>query len=147
MNLAKAKNKQTGNLGETIAAKYLTNKGFTIVERNYWRKWGELDLVARAPVSLSLGSVLGETTGKIHFVEVKSVSYETRVELEEAFSWGTWRPEEQVHQFKLHQIHKALETWIAEHNYEGDWQIDVVAVRLVPNARYASVKHIENVVN
>jgi putative endonuclease len=135
MNPTKAKNKQTGNLGETIAAKYLISKGFTIIERNYWRKWGELDLVARG------------TTGKVHFVEVKAVSYETKVELEEAVSWGTWRPEEQVHQFKLHQIHKALETWIDEHNYEGDWQVDVIAVRLVPRERYASVKHIENVVS
>ncbi len=135
MNPTKANNKQTGNLGETIAAKYLTNKAFTIIERNYWRKWGELDLVAR------------ETNGKVHFVEVKTVSYETRVELEEAVSWNSWRPEEQVHQFKLHQIHKALETWIADNNYEGDWQVDVIAVRLVPRERYASVKHIENVVN
>jgi len=135
MTSTKENNKETGKLGEDIAAKYLINKGFEIIERNYWRKWGELDLVAR------------ETSGRIHFVEVKAVSYETRVELEEAVSWGTWRPEEQVHQFKLHQIHKALETWINNHNYEGDWQVDVITVRLVPRERYASVKHIENVVN
>ena len=131
---AKLSSKEVGILGEAIAANYLVKtKQFQVIDRNYWRKWGELDLVTR------------ETSGKIHFVEVKSVSYETRVALEEAVLWGTWRPEEQVHQFKLRQIHKALETWIADNNYEGDWQIDVAAVRIVPRERFAMVKLIENV--
>jgi putative endonuclease len=147
MKRSKQQNKVIGQLGETIASKFLVNKGFTIIERNYWRKWGELDLVARATVSLSQGSVLGDTPGKVHFVEVKTVSYETKHDLEEAVSRGTWRPEEQVHQFKLHQIHKALETWIADHKYAGDWQIDVITVRVVPRERFATVKHIENITN
>lgn len=131
----KSKTKEIGDLGEAIAVKYLVNKGFSILEQNYWRKWGELDIVAR------------ETNGMVHFVEVKTVSYETKALLEEAVSRGTWKPEEQVHQFKLHQIYKALETWIADKQYKGDWQIDVVAVRVVPRERFASVKYIENIVN
>lgn len=147
MTSKKINNRKIGNLGEAIAAKYLENRGFTILERNYWRKWGELDIVAHESVSLAQDSVLGGTHAKIHFVEVKTVSYETRSLLEEAVSRGTWEPEEQVHQFKLHQIYKALETWIADKQYNGDWQIDIVAVRVVPRERFATVKYIENVVN
>jgi putative endonuclease len=133
MTNKKEQNKQVGDWGEQIAVNYLKNKGFSIIERNYWRKWGELDIVAKS----------GEV---VHFVEVKTVSHETKQQLREAVTRGTWRPEEQVHQFKLHQIHKALETWIADHNYDGDWQIDVIAVRIVPRETYATVKFIENIV-
>lgn len=126
--------KEIGNLGEQIAAKYLIKQGFTIIETNYWRKWGELDVVA-------------SKNGKVHFVEVKTASYDTKEKLEYAVTHQTWRPEEQVHQFKLRQIGKALETWIADNKYEGDWQIDVVAVRVVPRETFATVKYIENITN
>lgn len=127
-------NKQIGDWGEEIAANYLKKKGFTILERNYWRKWGELDIVAKK-------------SNQVHFVEVKTVSHETKSDLVAAVARGTWRPEEQVHQFKLGQISKALETWIIDHNYDGDWQIDVIAVRVVPRETYATVKYIENIVS
>jgi len=129
----KKANKETGDLGEKIACNYLKNKGFSIIERNYWRKWGELDIVSRG------------TGGKVHFIEVKSVSHGTKEELDREVTRATWRPEEQVHQFKLHQIHKAVETWLSDHNYMGDWQIDVIAVRLVPREKHAVVKYIENI--
>ena len=129
----KKRNREIGNLGETIACDFLKNKGFSILERNYWRKWGELDIVAR------------ETSGKVHFIEVKTVSHETKADLDREVTRATWRPEEQVHQFKLHQIHKAVETWLAEHNYQDDWQIDVIAVRVVPHEKHGVVKYIENI--
>lgn len=125
--------KEVGRIGEQVAADYLKSRGYRVVERNYWRKWGEIDIVAQK----------GEI---IHFVEVKTVSHETKDALLQAVSHETWRPEEQVHQFKLHQIHKALETWIADNEYEGDWQIDVLAIRIVPRETYASVRFIENIV-
>ncbi len=139
MTEIKKNTRKVGDLGEKIAVNYLKRKGFVILETNYWRKWGELDIIA-------------QKDDLIHFVEVKSVSYETKEKLQysvthlSAQAGGTWRPEEQVHQFKLHQISKALETWIAENNYEGDWQIDVIAVRIVPRETYATVKCIENIV-
>ena len=81
----------------------------------------------------------------MHFIEVKSVSYETKKMLEWAVTHETWRPEELVHDFKLNQIRKTLDTWVMEHNWVGDVQIDVLAVRMVPREKYALVKHISNV--
>lgn len=123
----------TGNIGEEVAQGYLIKNGFIILETNYWRKWGELDIVARKD-------------NKVHFVEVKTVSHETKEALEYAVSCGTWRPEEQVHRFKLHQIHKALQTWIFDNKYKGDFQIDVLAVRIVPRETFATVKYIANII-
>lgn len=37
---------KTGRLGEDIACKYLFSKGFQIVECNYTKKWGGIDIVA-----------------------------------------------------------------------------------------------------
>jgi putative endonuclease len=122
-----------GNLGESVAARYLQDKGYDIVERNYWKKWGEIDIVCKRH-------------DRIHFVEVKSVSYETKELLEYAVTHETWRPEEQVHAFKMRQIQKAAETWISEHSYAGDVQVDVIAVRLVPRETFATVNLIENVI-
>lgn len=124
--------KEIGKLGERIASQYLTNTGFNIIETNYWKKWGEIDIVAKKD-------------GVVHFVEVKSVSYETQEKLAYSVSHETWQPEELVHRFKLHQIVKALETWISENSYEGEWLIDVMAVRIVPRETFATVKHLEHI--
>jgi putative endonuclease len=124
--------KKTGDLGETIAAMFLMKQGYTILETNYLRKWGEIDLIA-------------EKDRIVHFVEVKSVSYETKQELTYAVTHETWRPEELVHKFKLHQIEKALHTWVSDNKYLGDWVIDVAAVRIVPRETFATVQFIEHV--
>lgn len=129
----KTNNKTIGDLGESIACKYLVSKGYSIIERNYRKPWAEIDIICRR----------GE---QIHFVEVKTVSYETRVKLERAVTHETWRPEEQVHAFKLKQISKGVEVWIMENNYSGDFQIDVIAIRVVPRETYATVKFIENTI-
>jgi len=125
---------KVGQIGEDVAAKYLKNKGFKILDRNYRRKWAEIDIVARG------------TDDKVHFVEVKTVSYETRDILERMVTRETWRPEEMVHARKLRQIHKGVESWLADHNYQGGFQIDVLAIRLAMQERIASINHIENVI-
>lgn len=40
---------ELGQKGEDLACVYLVEKGFKILERNYRRKWGEIDIVAVAP--------------------------------------------------------------------------------------------------
>lgn len=132
-NEKRGEKNQIGAYGEEIAAKYLKNKGFSILDRNYLKKWGEIDLVARG-------------TNGIHFVEVKTVSHETKSALQAAVSRGTWRPEENAHPQKLRRLHRAIETWISEQSYEGDWQIDVIAVRVVPREKYATAKYLPNII-
>lgn len=131
------KRNKVGAYGEEITCSYLKRKGFMIIEQNYLKKWGEIDVVAR------------ETTDiieKIHFVEVKTVSYETKAQLQAAVSHGTWRPEENVHYSKIQKLNRAIESWISENRYHGEWQIDVAAVRIVPREKYATVKYLENII-
>jgi putative endonuclease len=129
----KSNNKKIGNLGESICAQHYLNKGFKLVEMNYSKKWGEIDVIVKKDEI-------------IHFIEVKSVSYETKADLEWAVTHGTWRPEEKVHHYKLKKISRSIETWVDEHDWQGDFQIDIASVRVVPRETYATVKIIENVI-
>jgi putative endonuclease len=128
---------KTGAYGEDISARYLKNMGFTIIDKNYLKKWGEIDIVAR-------GTAGSEQI--IRFIEVKTVSYETKSDLQEAISRGTWRPEENVHYKKIQRMNRAIESWVMENKYEGDWEIDVITVRVVPREKFATVKYLPNIV-
>jgi len=129
-----AKHNEIGRIGEDIAAQWLKKKQFEIVEQNYLKKYGEIDIVAR------------ETDGKIHFIEVKTVSYETKQKLDWAVSHETWRPEENVHSDKIARFKRVIETWILENNLKSEWVIDIITVRVVPREKFARVKLIGNVI-
>ncbi len=129
----KLKNKETGSQGELLTAKYLKNLGYSILGMNYRKQWGEIDVIAKKD-------------DRVHFIEVKTVSYETKHDLETAVLRGTYRPEENVHQYKLKKLARAIETWLLEYKWQGDWQIDVAAVRIVPRETYATMDMIYNIV-
>lgn len=131
---SKAENSKTGSLGEKIATKYLKDRGFTILCCNYRKKYGEIDIIAQA-----------RETETIRFIEVKTVSHETKQALEHAVTHETWKPEELVHRFKLIQIRKTAEAWIMEQNWKGKVQVDVIAIRIISNEKYACVNFIENI--
>lgn len=129
-----AKHNEIGEIGEDIAVKWCLNHGFNVLERNYLKKYGEIDIVAR------------ETGNVVHFIEVKTVSYETRADLEIAVSRGTWRPEENVHAHKQLRLSRTIQAWIFENKYDGKWQIDIVTVRIVPREKYARVMFMDNII-
>ena len=52
---------QTGKIGEDLATKYLESLGYTIVERNFVAKQGEIDIVAK-----------DNSKGELVFIEVKT---------------------------------------------------------------------------
>lgn len=127
------KNNLVGGIGETIAANWLETQGFSIVEKNYLKKWGEIDIVAHE-------------TANYHFVEVKTVTYETKEALEWAVTHETWRPEDNVHKAKVERLARTIETWIHQHGYTGNWILDVVIVRIVPRDKFATVKMLHNII-
>jgi Holliday junction resolvase-like predicted endonuclease len=69
--MAKTAKRQTGDIGEEVACKYLENKGFSVMERNYLRKWGEIDIIAQKDIN---------GAKRLYFIEVKTVSRESSVE-------------------------------------------------------------------
>ncbi len=125
-------NQKTGKLGEDIACKYLEGKGFIIKDRNYTKKWGEIDIVA-------------QKGNEIYFIEVKAVTCVTFDFLEH--SNGRIRPEENMHPWKMKRLRRTVETYLI-HNRIGNtpWRFDLALVYLNMTERTARVKMIENII-
>ncbi len=119
-----SKNQKIGELGEDIATKYLINKGFSILERNYTRKYGEIDVSC-------------ENNGILHFIEVKSVTREI-VDI---------RPEDNMHPKKIERLYRTIQTYLAEKGLsDKEWQLDLLCIYLDTVNRKAKVKMLENIV-
>ena len=106
--------KRVGRSGEDIACQFIERKGYKVLERNYRRKWGEMDIVA----------VRGES---VRFVEVKAVSRESR----------DYRPEELVHRAKLRKLARTAALYMEEKKDDREYQIDVVGVIMNEATRMA----------
>lgn len=105
----------TGNLGEDIACQFLERKGFLLLERNYRKPWGEVDIIA----------IKDEI---VRFIEVKAVSREPSQGISREI--GEYRPEEMVHEQKLRKISKVADFYMNNKKDPRDYQIDVVGVIL-----------------
>jgi putative endonuclease len=122
--------KEVGRMGESIAAQFLERKGFTIIERNYRKPWGEIDLIA-------------EKGGAVRFVEVKTLSRENIPDVSRELSG--YRPEEQVHPAKLRKIARTAELYMNGKGDDREYQIDVVGVFLNMHTRQARCRLFEQV--
>lgn len=124
--------RKLGDIGENIACGFLEKKGFTIMERNYLKKWGEIDIVARK----------GEI---IHFIEVKSVSYATLTNVSHGTEGG-FRPEDNMHPWKLQRLARTLQSYLLEKKLDNDFQLDLVTVKIDMATHRARVEIVENIV-
>lgn len=151
---------KTGRLGEELAGRFLMKRGYKIVDRNYRRPWGELDIVA-------------EKKGKIHFVEVKSVSGHidtsgrfisqkgtTPKSVTRETLWGkaldhiksekkkdNFRAEDNVSTEKIKRLGRIIQTYLS-HKYvsdETEWQCDVATVLVDVERKTARINIIEDI--
>jgi putative endonuclease len=131
------KKRAFGDLGEELAAKYLKSKGYIVICRNYWKPYGEIDLVA-------------SKQGIIHFIEVKTVSREIKIEgytgNKETVSrvTGGWNPAERVDSRKLKRLERVIAAYQIERNLEMDWQLDVALVYIDEKTKKAKIEIIES---
>ena len=67
-------NLSLGKLGERISSEYLQRKGYKIIEMNFHKRWGEIDIVAIDPKASPAPERYGVSEGKdvLVFVEVKT---------------------------------------------------------------------------
>jgi putative endonuclease len=113
-------NRTLGERGEAIAAAYLQGQRFTIIERNFRCKGGEVDIIARE----------GKT---LVFVEVKT---------RRTLSFGP--PQMALTPFKQRQISKAALTWLAKKKQFGaSARFDVIAI-VAPDHQVPQIEHFRN---
>ena len=122
--------KRTGATGECVAVEFLRRKGFEILEKNYRKPWGEIDIVA-------------VKSGTVRFVDVKSVSCASLDDVTREIN--DHRPEEMVHAQKLKKVARTAEMYMNAHNDQRDFQIDVVGVFLDLAKRKARCRLFEQV--
>lgn len=122
--------RQKGNMGESIACNYLQERGFTIICRNYQKKWGEIDII-------------GEKDNLLHFFEVKSVTARLGDD-----PTNSHRPEENVHALKIRHIRRVIETYLwEEHVPESkEFQVHVISVSIDNETNTSKVEMIENII-
>lgn len=101
------KQHEIGKLGEDLAIKYLINNNYSIIEKNFMCKQGEIDIIA-----------FGENY--LVFIEVK-----TRSNL----SYG--KPSDSVNNIKQKHMYKSAKYYICLHNLEDYFiRFDVIEVYL-----------------
>jgi len=112
-----------GKLGEDIAVKYLEKHGYKILDRNYRKPWGEIDIVA-------------QQSDELVFIEVKTQNKEFE-----------WRPEENITRHKKHQLSRIVTTYLKSNKVPEDqnWRVDVLAITLDFKIKNAQIEHIQNI--
>ena len=124
--------RKLGDIGENVACDFLEKRGFEIVERNYLRKWGEIDIITKK-------------SNIIHFVEVKSVSRVTLNNVSRGTN-GEFRAEDNMHPWKLKRLSRVVQTYLLERKLDCDWQLDLITVKIDQKNRKARVEMIEKVI-
>lgn len=127
---------QTGRIGELVAADYLRDRGYTVIDRNARLGRGELDIVASAPRtrrSRPGPPITGDRV--LVFVEVKTARAGRFA--------GPVSPTHAVDPRKCAQVRRLGRRWLAE-NPGGGWaevRFDVIGVTL--GGAEPEVEHIE----
>ena len=98
--------RKLGQWGEKQASGYLEARGCQVVTTNWRCAAGEVDLVVRDGDWLA-------------FVEVRA---------RRGQAYGT--PEESITATKLARMAAVAESYVYEHEWEGDWRLDVVAIQV-----------------
>ncbi|MEK7548926.1 MAG: YraN family protein [Patescibacteria group bacterium] len=118
---------EIGQFGENIACEYLIKQGYKIIERNFRQKWGEIDIIARAPDKTLV------------FVEVKtvqSVGQQTNVSAEDQLTGA-----------KLQKLQRTASLYAGHNqelvNNEKGWRIDLLALTIKEGD--CAVKYYENI--
>jgi len=136
-----------GEIGENIAVRFLMKHNFSILDRNYTKKWGELDIVA-------------EKNEKLYFIEVKSVSRDLSTNntgtlntfIPKSFNASDerygYRPEDNMHPWKMKRISRTIQTYLLNKKVpeEKEWQVDLLVVYLDIKNKKSRVKVVEDLI-
>ena len=114
---------ELGRWGEALAADYLTEKGYSIINQNYRSSYGEIDLIARHQNSLV-------------FVEVKTRPSD---------AYGL--PEASVTARKRDHLIASAQAYLHKYlNPNIEWRIDVIAIRKLKTKPTLEIIHFENAI-
>lgn len=122
-----------GEIGENVAAKFLMKHNFSILDRNYTKKWGEIDIVA-------------EKEGRLYFIEVKSVSRPDLKSVSQE-TFDQYNPEDNMHPWKLKRMARTIQTYLLSKKLDDrEWQVDLLVVFLNLKDKSAKIKVVKDII-
>lgn len=114
--------KSLGNQGEIKAIKFLRGKSYRILDKNYRKRTGEIDIIAFDP-----------NFNEYVFIEVK-----TRRSLKFGY------PEESVDENKMLKLIETAENWLLENEkFDVEWRVDIISIEW--KNKKEQIKHIQNI--
>ncbi|NMC51398.1 YraN family protein [Candidatus Kuenenbacteria bacterium] len=116
-------NREKGRRGEELAEKYLQENNYKVVEKNYYTRWGEIDIIAR-----------DRKTEELVFVEVK---------MRNSVACGL--PEESVTEGKLEKLEMTAEVYRQEKAEDGRYRFDCLAIEGRGNNKDFRITHYKNI--
>lgn len=112
-------NKDLGKFGESVAALYFKNKGYEILDRNFYCRYGEIDIVAIKD-------------GKLFFIEVKTRTNLVFGEIENSIS-----------DFKLNRLKNSIESYLEKNKIDCDYFLIFSFVFFDKKNKKAKIKIVE----
>lgn len=94
--------KEKGNLAEDKACIFLSENNFNIIERNFYSRFGEIDIIA-------------VKNNALHFIEVKSgLNYESAIQ--------------NITPKKLNKFTKTVDIYLKKNSLDVDFMIDAIII-------------------
>ncbi len=115
------KQRQTGEIGEKAALKYLQKRGYLLLERNWRHRRFEIDLILYKEKQLV-------------FAEVKTRTFHPRFPLELP---GISEPQQ-------NRIFEAALAYAEQHQHQGQIRFDLVTVLLAIDGYLLEIEHLPN---
>jgi len=115
-----------GSFGEDKATAYLQNSHYQIIQRNFQRKWGEIDIIAK-----------DKKTKELVFVEVKT----RQLNCDHSLS-----PEEALTSKKVRRLKRVFLSYLNQYNLEDKpWRFDFIAIEIDSFENKPIIRHYEDI--
>ena len=124
---------ETGKIGEDLACRFLRDQGYRIIDRNFKRTFGELDIICQDP------------DRTLVFVEVKTMKpfYNSAGNLVDP----QLKPEDQMSRSKFLKTAKIAAAYAASNKNliqdDRGWRIDLVAISI--ESKNTDIRHYKNI--
>ncbi len=119
------KTSSIGKLGERIAFLYIKQRKYKVIDKNFRRPWGEIDIISKSP------------DNELSFMEVKSSVFA-------GTNFPT--PEDHMDNGKIKRLRKICEYFANRFTNLSDngWKIDFISVRM-PKEKYSLMSKLPDV--
>ena len=128
--MTKLSHYHAGMAGEEIACAYLTEQGYTILERNWRRKGGEIDIIAEKSPYLVFAEVKTRTAGPVRS------------------RYG--RPGDAVNAAKRAHLLDVVHKYLHEHRPQARPRIDIIEIVNTPlpdGSLHTAIRHLKAAVS